>query len=141
LITIGARRIAAALAVAFVLSVGAAACGGEDERKSTLRPPTPINVAVEIGEQRISASPSGFGAGPIVLIASNQSNTSHTLRIEGPRVRQSLGPINPQDTATLKVSVNTGELTLSTDSSASVKPAKLTVGPKRPSAQNKLTQP
>jgi hypothetical protein len=94
-----------------------------------------------IGEKRISVSPSDFGAGPIVLIASNQSNTSHTLRIEGTRLRQSLGPINPQDTATLKVSVNTGELTLSTDSSASVKPAKLTVGPKRPSAQNKLTQP
>jgi hypothetical protein len=141
LTTIGARRIAAALAVGLVPSLGAAACGGESERTSTLRPPTPINVAVEIGEQRISSSPSEFGAGPIVLIASNQSNTSHTLRIEGQQVRQSLGPINPQDTATLKVSVNSGELTLSTDSSASVKPAKLTVGPKRPSAQNKLTQP
>jgi hypothetical protein len=141
LTTIRVWRIDAALAAALALSLGATACGGEDERTSTLRPPSPINIAVVIGEKRISVSPSDFGAGPIVLIASNQSNTSHTLRIEGTRVRQSLGPINPQDTATLKVSVNTGELTLSTDSSASVKPAKLTVGPKRPSAQNKLTQP
>jgi hypothetical protein len=141
LTTIRVWRIDAALAAALALSLGATACGGEDERTSTLRPPSPINIAVVIGEKRISVSPSDFGAGPIVLIASNQSNTSHTLRIEGTRLRQSLGPINPQDTATLKVSVNTGELTLSTDSSASVKPAKLTVGPKRPSAQNKLTQP
>ena len=140
--TTGVWRGNATLAVALLLgSLTTAACGGGEERTSNLRPPTPINIAVQLGEKRISASPEKFGAGPIVVIASNQSGASHTLTMEGPRVKQSVGPINPQDTATLKVSVNSGDYTLSTDSSASVEPAKLTVGPKRPSAQNKLLQP
>jgi len=128
----------AALVVLPLFSYG---CGGDDERTSNLRPPTPLNIAVKIGDDRVSASPTKFGAGPIVVIASNQSSASHTLAIEGPQLKQSVGPINPQDTATLKVSVDPGEYTLSTDGSASVEQATLTVGKKRPSAQNKLLQP
>jgi hypothetical protein len=134
------RKNAAALAVLAVLPL-AYGCGGTDERTSNLRPPTPINVSVKIGDDEISASPTKFGAGPIVLVASNQSSASHTLTIEGPRVKQSVGPISPQDTATLKVSVGPGDHTLSIDDSPGVKPETLTVGPKRPSAQNKLQQP
>jgi hypothetical protein len=129
------------MAASVVLPLAAYGCGGNDERTSNLRPPTPINVSVRIGDDQISASPTKFGAGPIVVIASNQSSASHTLTIEGPRVKQSVGPISPQDTATLKVTVDTGEHTLSTDGSESVEPATLTVGTKRPSAQNKLQQP
>jgi hypothetical protein len=135
------QRRAAALAVVFVLPLFTYGCGGGEERTSNLRPPTPINLSVKIGDDRVSASPTRFGAGPVVVVASNQSSASHTLTIEGPRLKQSVGPINPQDTATLRVSVNPGEYTISTESSASVKPARLTVGPKRPSAQNKLLQP
>jgi hypothetical protein len=131
---------AAALAVV-ALSFAAYGCGGNEERTSNLRPPTPINVSVTIGDERISASPSKFGAGPIVVIASNQSSASQTLTIEGPKVRQSIGPISPQDTATLKVTVGPGEHSISTDASGNVEPATLNVGAKRPSAQNKLQQP
>jgi len=131
---------AAALTVV-ALSFAASACGGTEERTNNLRPPTPINVSVVIGDNKISASPSKFGAGPIVLVTSNQSTASHTLTIEGPRLKQSVGPISPQDTATLKVTVATGEHTLTTDGSQTIRPARLNVGPKRPSAQNKLQQP
>jgi hypothetical protein len=133
--------MAAMMAGLFLLPLVAYGCGSTDERTSNLRPPTPINVSVKIGDDAISASPNKFGAGPIVLITSNQSSAAHTLTIEGPRVKQSIGPISPQDTATLKVTVASGEQTLSTDDSQSVKPETLTVGPKRPSAQNKLQQP
>jgi hypothetical protein len=128
----------AVLAAASFLVFG---CGGNDERTSNLRPPTPINVSVKIGDDRISASPTTFGAGPVVLVVSNQSSASHTLTVEGPRLEQAVGPISPQDTATLKVTVDPGEHTLSTAGSENLEPATLTVGPKRPSAQNKLQQP
>jgi hypothetical protein len=134
------RKKAATLAALAVLSL-AYGCGNTDERTSNLRPPTPINVSVAVGDEEISASPSKFGAGPIVLVVSNQSSSSHTLTIDGPEVKQSVGPISPQDTATLKVTVKPGDHTLSIDDAPGVTPERLTVGPKRPSAQNKLQQP
>jgi hypothetical protein len=135
------RANAAAVAALVALPLFAYGCGGTDERTSNLRPPTPINVSVKIGDDRVSASPTKFGAGPIVVVASNQSSASHTLTIEGPRLKQSVGPISPQDTATLKVTVGPGEHTLSTEGSQSLEQASLNVGAKRPSAQNKLQQP
>jgi hypothetical protein len=116
-------------------------CGGGGERANALRPPAPIVVAVEIGDARVSASPRRFGAGPISIVASNQSGASRRLTIDGPRLRQSLGPINPQDTATLKVTVNPGSYTISADGAGGPKAAALSVGPKRASAQNELLLP
>jgi len=137
-----AWRIQLAPAAVVVLSLlPATGCGGDDERVSNLRPPTPINVAVEIGEDNVSASPRSIGAGPIVITASNQTNAARQLSIDGPRLRQSVGPINPRDTAQLKVTVQTGEYTIATDGGASTKPARLEVGPPRESSQNELLQP
>jgi hypothetical protein len=119
----------------------ATGCGGTDERTSNLRPPSVVNIAVKVGDDAVDAAPRKFGAGPIVVQASNQSSASQRLTLEGPRVKQSFGPINPKDTATLKVNVTPGEYTLSADGTAGVEPATLTVGPKRPSAQNELLQP
>src|SRR4029450_8459630 len=69
--------IAAALAL-LALSFAAYGCGGNEERTSNLRPPTPINVSVTIGDNKITASPSKFGAGPIVLLARNPSHPAPT---------------------------------------------------------------
>jgi hypothetical protein len=135
------RSNAAALAVLAALPWLLSACGANEERTNSLRPPTPINIAVDIDDDKVSASPTSFGAGPITVIASNQSSASNTLTIDGPRVKQTVGPINPQDTATLKVTVDPGTYTVSTESAGSAKPATLNVGPKRPSAQNELQQP
>jgi hypothetical protein len=123
---------AAALAIA--------ACGESDDRNAN-RPAVPINVSVQLGAKKVSVSPAKFGAGPITMLVANQSGASQTVTIDGPRVRQSVGPINPQDTATLKVTVEPGEYTLATDESASLREARLTVGPKRPSGQNTLLLP
>ena len=101
----------------------------------------PINVSVQLGARTVTASPAKFGAGPITLLVANQSGASQTVTIDGPRVRQSVGPINPEDTATLKVSVLPGDYTLSAAEAAGLRPAKLTVGPNRPSGQNTLLLP
>jgi hypothetical protein len=134
----GTGRAALLFSLAFLLGAG---CGGTDERTSNLRPPAAINIAVKVGDDAVDASPRKFGAGPIVVQASNQSSASQRLTLEGPRVKQSFGPINPKDTATLKVNVTPGEYTLTADGTAGVEPATLTVGAKRPSAQNQLLQP
>jgi hypothetical protein len=130
-----------ALAATVALLALAAGCGGSDSRSSTLRPPTPIDVAVKIDDDGVDVEPERFGAGPITIVASNQSGASLSVTIDGPRVKQSVGPINPEDTATLKVNVRPGEYAISADGSGAIKPAKVQVGPKRPSAQNKLLQP
>ena len=116
-------------------------CGSGKERVSNHRPPSTINVAVEIGDVRVSVSPRRIGAGPIQVLASNQSTASHRLTIDGPAVKQTVGPINPDDTATFKVTLNPGQYTVSADDSTSVTPGRLQVGPKRPSAQNQLLLP
>ena len=133
------RAAAAVTASAALLMV--AACGGAEERSSTLRPPSPVNVAVTISEKRVTVSPPKIGAWQIALIVSNQASASHRLTLEGPRVRRSIGPINPADTGTLKVSVRPGEHDLSADGATGIRPARLVVGPKRPSSQNELLTP
>jgi hypothetical protein len=117
-----------------------AACGDEDDRDAN-RPPVPINVSVQLGARKVTVSPAKFGAGPITMLVANQSGASQTVTIDGPRVRQSVGPINPEDTATLKVSVRPGEYTLASAEAGGLRPARLTVGPPRPSAQNTLLLP
>jgi hypothetical protein len=126
-------------AVVVVLTAGG--CGGTENRNSSPRPPSVIEISVTIEDDKISADPSRFGAGPILLLASNQSSASHSLTIDGPRVKQSVGPINPRDTASLKVTVSPGEYTVAADGAAATKPARLRVGPERQSAQNELLQP
>jgi hypothetical protein len=137
---IAARRKLLHVSVLGVLAFTLFACGGSDDRNAN-RPPVPINVSVQVGSSKVTASPTKFGAGPITLLVANQSGASQTVTIDGPRVRQSVGPINPQDTATLKVTVQPGDYTLATAETASLRPAKLTVGPKRPSGQNTLLLP
>ena len=133
------RALTAAAVVA--LAVVAGGCGGDDEARSDERPPVPINISVNIDEKGITASPAKFGAGPITMLVANQSGASQTLTIDGPRLRRSVGPINPQDTATVRLRVLPGEYTVSAEESAGLREATLTVGPERPSAQNDLLLP
>jgi len=123
-----------------------AGCGEEVESyKNNPRPPAPINVAAYISANRVSVSPTSFGAGPIVVVVTNQSSDSQEATFEGEdggsgEVQQSTGPINPGDTGELKVFVDPGSYTLRT-SDGSIAPATVTVGGRRESAQNKVLQP
>jgi hypothetical protein len=130
------------LTVAAVALAGVASgCGGDDEARSEERPPVPINVSISLDEDAVAASPDKFGAGPITFLVANQSGASQTLTIDGPRLRRSVGPINPQDTATVRLRVEPGEYTVSAAESAGLREATLQVGPERPSAQNELLLP
>jgi len=120
-------------------------CGGGGSFANDPRPPTPITVTAAIRPEGVIISPSRIGAGPIVLIATNETNASQDLtvaqRTSGTSAAaDSTGPINPQGVGQLKVDVVPGTFTIKA-SSARVKPAILKVGPPRPSGQNALLQP
>ena len=124
-----------------------AGCGGDDEYTNAPRPPAPISVTAAITEKKLAVSPRRFGAGPIVLIVSNQTDDARSVTLETdeiagsrPGVRQTTSPINPASTATLKLDVRQGTYRLSADGGRAGA-ASIRVGEPRPSAQHRLLLP
>ena len=123
-------------------------CGDDNDYKNEPRPPSPINVTAFVGAKSVSVSPNSFGAGPIVVIVTNQSSSSQDVTFQtsvaasGGKddVTQSTGPINPGDTGQIKLDVVEGKYQVKTGS-GSIRPAAVSVGPERASAQNDLLQP
>jgi hypothetical protein len=122
-----------------------AGCGGGTDYKNEPRPASPIVVTASISKDAVSVSPKKFGAGPVTLIVTNQTGASQRLTVEissgAPGFKGQTGPINPRDTAQLKADLSTqGTYSVHVDGN-SIKPARVTVGAARPSAQNDLLQP
>jgi hypothetical protein len=134
-----------------VLAAGAACAlagcgGGGEDYANKPRPATPINVTAAISTKKISISPKQFGAGPVVIIVSNQTTKEQTLTLQTdelggtqPGLKQSTDPIAPRGTGTLKSDVREGSYALSVRNGPS--PASLEVGPPRKSAQDTLLEP
>ncbi len=135
-----ARSGGAAL-VAVLAAMAIAGCGADDEARSQQRPAVPVNISVQIGAEGVTASPDEVGAGPVTLLVSNQSGAGQTLTVDGPRLRRSVGPIPPDDTATVKFTLGTGDFTVAAEDSAGLEPATIKVGPPRDTAQNELLLP
>jgi hypothetical protein len=140
---------AAVAACALVFALALAACGTSDHTyKNAARPPTPIVISAAIDDQRVSISPKRFGAGPITLLISNQSNATQQVTLEtvdeagsGPGEKAvETGPINPHETASVKAVLEPGAYQLHTEGGG-VRPVELTIGRSRPSAQSDLLQP
>ena len=124
-----------------------AGCGGGGDYANKPRPPAPINVTAAITNSRVSVSPKRFGAGPIVLIISNQSSAAQKVIFQTdelggsqPGRKFDTTPINPRGTATLKVDVREGAWKLSTGD-GDIRAAAVSVGRERKSAQGDLLQP
>ncbi len=133
-------------------AVTAAGCGSSDTFANNPRPPIPINLTVYINDARVSVSPNSVGAGPIVFIVTNQASRAETLQIlSGGQPLAATGPINPQATASVKVTVPQGQYTMSTGNggttdaalatASTIQSAHLHIGPARPSAKNEVLQP
>lgn len=138
-----ARYAVGALCAASVLS----ACGEEEDYKNEPRPPAPIVVSAAISDEKVSVSPRKFGAGPITLIVSNQTDDAQQITLETDElggtqagVRQRTGPINPGDTASIKADLRTGRYRVAVEGNG-IEPAAVRVGRSRPSSQNELLQP
>ncbi len=142
------RRTTLAIALTGALAFGALGCG-TTKHVNGLRPPAPILLSAAITPERISVSPIHPGAGPITVVVTNLTGSSQQVTFESagapgsaskPGIRQQTGPINPNDTATLKANVDPGLYRVRVGGDA-VAPATLAVGPKRPSSQNDLMLP
>jgi hypothetical protein len=137
------RRV---LVLAAALSCGVAGCGGGSDYANKPRPATPINVTAAISTKKVSVSPKTFGAGPIVVVISNQTGTPQTLTLQTqelggskPGLKVSSDPIGPRDTGTMKVDVREGSYELS--ARGGVKAASVEVSKDRKSAQDELLEP
>lgn len=114
-------------------------CGGSGRGEED-RPPLPLTIAIQIGEDEVTSSPSKFGAGPVTMIISNQTNVGQKMTIDGPRLERAV-PVDPADTATLKADLQPGEYTLETETSQQSPPYTIRVGAERGSAQNRVLVP
>ena len=130
-----------------LLATLVASCGGGTSYKNKLRPPAPINITASVSNAGIAVSPTTFGAGPIILIVTNQTGASQAITFESnelgaarPGVTQTTEPINPRGTGQLKVNVTEGSYRVRA-ANADISPAQINVGPQRQSAQNELLQP
>jgi hypothetical protein len=133
-------------------AITAAGCGSGSTFANRPRPPIPVNLTVYINDARVSVSPDRLGAGPIVFIVTNQASHAENLQIQasGQSVADT-GPINPQANATVKVTVPPGTYTMTTNTggatdaalatASAIQPARLLIGPPRPSAKNQVLQP
>jgi len=137
------KRMVGAISVALLVG----GCGSSDDYANDPRPPRPENVSVSVTDSRVLVSPRAIGAGPVVLIVANQSSGSRDLRLEAPEGSSSAcvdtdtasGPINPMDTAKLSVDLVEGDCVVTVG--RGTRPATLTVGRERVSAQADLLEP
>jgi hypothetical protein len=134
-------QVVPSLALAGTLVAG---CGASNDYKNEPRPPAPIVVTASINKNQVAVSPRRFGAGPITLIVTNQTGASQQLTLEvnsgQAGFKGRTGPINPRDTGQLKADLARGTYSVHVDGN-SIRPAQLTVGRERASAQNDLLQP
>jgi hypothetical protein len=138
---------AGALILASVGATVGAGCGDSESHKNKLKPPGPINVTASVSDKRVSVSPHAFGAGPIVLIITNQTARKQDVTLASDTtsgkagVQQSTGPIISEGgTAQLQVNVSKGTYRLSTADDG-VEAATIAVGGSRGTSQNELLQP
>ena len=125
-------------------SLAVAACGDDTSYSDARRPPAPIVITASINQGRVAVSPKRFGAGPVDLVITNQTDAAQQFTFEtsgaAAGFRQQTGPINPKDTATLNADLSPGKVVVRVQGDG-IAPARLTVGRERASAQDDLLQP
>jgi hypothetical protein len=127
-----------------VVALSAAGCGEEDFENRP-RPPVPVELTGVIQEDKVTVSPSRVGAGPILITISNQTEEAHTVILEGERISERVGPVNPLDTATIQKTLKQGSYEVTAGSEKAVEreiaPAELTIGRPRKSSSDELLLP
>lgn len=133
---------------AFLL-VGAATaisgCGGDDDFENKPRPPVAQTLTGVVQDSGVTISPDNRGAGPFLITISNQTNRAHTFTLEGESIEETVGPVQPQDTATIQATLEQGTYEVRAGSpqavSREIPPAEITVGAPRDSSSDELLLP
>lgn len=139
-----------ALSAMVLIALACVGCGssGGGSYDNASRPPAPISISIAITGERIGVAPARVGAGPVVLLISNQSSRSRDVTLTAPGGSDSAcvesdassGPINPQGVARIQLPLVEGACEVGV-ADGTLAPARLTVGPERESAQQDLLQP
>jgi hypothetical protein len=122
-----------------------AGCGGESKFKNDPRPPAPVQLTGVITDKGVTVSPDRVGAGPVILLISNQTQQAHTITLDGGNTKDTVGPINPLDTAKLQQTLEEGSYKVKAGSSRALtkelKAGTLSVGPRRRSSSDQVLLP
>jgi hypothetical protein len=143
---LGRIRVAALCTSLLVAGLIAVGCGGGSDFKDKPRPAAPVQLNGVITSSKVTVSPSRVGAGPVVILVSNQTDRSHTLTLDGPNIAPvRVGPINPLDTAEIQQTLEPGSYTVKAGSQQAVAkeiaPAHLVIGKARPSSNDQVELP
>ena len=142
----GRGRTPVAALLSSLLGLGLVACGGGSDFKDRARPPVPLQLNGVITASRVTVSPNRVGAGPVVIIVSNQTRISHTLTLDGGNIAPvRVGPINPLDTGQIQQTLQPGQYTVKAGSAEAVTreiaPAHLIIGKARPTSNDQVELP
>ena len=122
-----------------------AGCGGGSDFKNDPRPPAPVQLTGVITEKGVTVSPDRVGAGPVILLISNQSKQARTITLDGGSSTDTVGPINPLDTARLQQTLERGSYEVKAGSqqaqAKSLKAGTLVVGPPRKDSSDQVLLP
>lgn len=134
-----------AVSMLFAGSVLVAGCGGGSHFKNEARPPVPVQLTGVVTDRAVQISPKRVGAGPVIIVVSNQTNGAHTLTLEGNGTTDTVGPVNPMGTGKLQQSLKPGTYTLKAGSeqatAQAIAPGRVTVTRQRQSSSNDLLLP
>ncbi len=128
---------------ALAVTIAVSGCGGGEDFANKPRPAVTLQLSGVITADKMVVQPSKIGAGPVVLLISNQTDESHSVTLEGDDVDpEEVGPINPLDTATIQKDLPEGDYEITiVPNEDGIKAAELTVAGERPSASNTLLLP
>ena len=135
-------RVLATFATAAIFVAG---CGDEDfERKA--RAPVTVELSGVIQKDRVTVSPArDLGAGPFAITISNQTEEPHTVTLEGETVTEDAGSVEPNDTLTIKRTLDPGTYEVRAGSEQAVpkeiEPAVLDIGAERKDSNSDLLLP
>jgi hypothetical protein len=140
-IRIGA--LASGVAVAATLVAG---CGGGKDFADKPRPAVPLTLNGVITSAGVSVSPNRLGAGPVVILVSNQTQATHTLTLDGANIAPvQSGSISPADTGRIQTTLSPGTYTVKAGTLHAVtkelRPAHLVIGKARPDSNDQVGLP
>jgi len=121
-----------------------AGCGDEDF-KNEARAPIREALTGVIQDDAVSVSPSKVGAGPVEITISNQTDSAHSITLEGKATVDRTEPVQPGDTATIQKTLRPGSYEVKAGSSQAVtqeiRPAVLKIGKSRKNSNNDVLLP
>jgi hypothetical protein len=129
------RAAAAGLLVAAIVAAG---CGSEDFPNDP-RPPAPVELSAKVDNRKVTVVPDRIGAGLATFTISNQSRDAVELAFDGPNGART-DEIPAGGVGALQFELETGDYDIEANV-PTISAGEMTVGPERPSAQNKLLLP